>query len=311
METTEPMVLVLGGKRGLLGQAVVKVLRECGYQVVAQGQEDMSPFSTKSLREGIDRFQPDWLINTVGYNHVAAAERNRDLAYALNVGLPGKLAQLCRYRGVNLVHYSSDLVFDGRKQAPYTPQDRTNPVCFFGWTKFQGERAIEESGLSAYLLLRTSWLFGPWKANFVRSVLERAGKDNILPLVHDQFGSPTYTLDLAYYTQSLLRCGETGVYHLCNRGRASWCELAAEALAATEYNSRVEPVSSEEAGGRQGDSGFFILDSSKFTQLTSIKPRSWLQALRDYMFRFQSELVCQEPCRRIVRNGNSRMSGRP
>jgi dTDP-4-dehydrorhamnose reductase len=290
MTTTgeSPLVLVLGGKHGLLGQAAAKVFGDCGCRVVVQGREDADPLSRESLRRMLQWWRPDWLVNAMASNDSLAAEGDPDTAYALNAGLPGYLADLARGTGAYLVHFSSALVFDGEKRAPYSSGDRAKPDCVLGASKLAGERAIMESAPEASLIIRTSWLFGPWGGNFVRTLLERARTERVLPVAHDAIGSPTYTLDLAYYAHQLMRQGATGIYHLSNSGRASWCELAAEALAATEYNVKVEPVSSDRALKRAMRPSHHVLDISHSTRMMGQKPRPWPQALRDYMFSYEA-----------------------
>ncbi len=283
-----PLVLVLGGRRGLLGQAAAKVFSDCGCRVAVQGREDVSPTGRDSLQAMVERLQPDWLVNAMGSNDSAAAARNPEEANALNAMLPGYLADIARRNGVSLVHYSSDHVFDGEKRAPYTPQDTPKPGCALGESKLAGERAVMEAAPEKALIIRTSWLFGPWKTNFILELLERAQTERVLPVAHDAIGSPTYTLDLAAYTYQLIRQGAGGIYHLSNCGRASWCELAAEVLAATEYNVKVEPITLDPSSQRTMRPRSFVLDTSDFARLAGQKPRPWPQALRDYMFSYES-----------------------
>lgn len=283
-----PLVLVLGARKGLLGQAAAKVFRDCGCRVAVQGREDTDPTSRESLQAMLQRWRPDWLVNAMACTDDLAAERDPDAAYALNAGLPRCLADMARVNGMYLVHFSSALVFDGEKRAPYSPGDRAKPDCVLGASKLAGERAIMESAPEASLIIRTSWLFGPWGGNFVRTLLERARTERVLSVAHDAIGSPTYTLDLAHHAHKLMGQGATGIYHLSNSGRASWCELAAEALAATEYNVKVEPVSSDRALKRAMRPSHHVLDISHSTRMMGQKPRPWPQALRDYMFSYEA-----------------------
>lgn len=284
-----PLVLVLGGRRGLLGQAAAKVFSDRGCRVAVQGREDVNPASRDSLQAMVERLQPDCLVNAMGSNDSAAAGRNPEEANALNARLPGYLADLARRNGVSLVHYSSDHVFDGEKRAPYTPKDCPKPGCVLGKSKLAGERAVTEAAPETALIIRTSWLFGPWKTNFIHELLERARTERILPVAHDAIGSPTYTLDLAAYTYQLISQGAAGIYHLSNSGRASWCEFAAEVLAATEYNGKVEPITLDPSSQRTMRPRSFVLDTSDYTCLVGQKPRPWPQALRDYLFSYESQ----------------------
>jgi dTDP-4-dehydrorhamnose reductase len=284
---TSPLVLVLGGRRGLLGQAAVRVFTDCGCRVAVHGREDADPGSRESLRALVDRLQPDWLVNAIGTSEASRAELDKEAAYALNAHLPGYLAEIAGRSGAYLAHFSSVRVFDGQKRTPYSPWDKPRPTSVPGKSKLAGEQAIAETAPDNALIIRTSWLFGPWKTNFIHTLLERARTERILPVAHDAIGSPTYTLDLAYHTYQLMRQGAAGIYHLSNSGRASWCELAAEALSTTEYNAKVEPISSDQALKRAMRPRYHVLDISDFTRMTGQKPRPWPQALRDYMFSYE------------------------
>ncbi len=290
-----PFLLVLGGGNGLLGQAAAKVLADEGFRVAVEGLESVDSASRDSLRALLERWQPECVVNAVACNSAETAERSPEAAYALNARLPENLAEAVRRSGTYLVHFSSDLVFDGEKRAPYIPGDRTNPACVLGASKLAGERSIAETAPESALIIRTSWLFGPWKTNFVQQLLDRARTERIIPVAHDAIGSPTYTLDLAYYASLLIRHRAVGTYHLTNSGRASWCELAAEALAATEYAAKVEPITSEPEPQRAMRPRYHVLDTSDFTRMVRLKPRPWLQALREYMFRFEAERLWGDP----------------
>ncbi len=280
--------LVLGGKRGLLGQALVYVLRKKGYAVLEHGVREVNIFDTQALCTYLDQIQPDCVLNTIAYTHVDLAEQEPEMAFRLNKVFPHILANITGSRGIYLVSYSTDFVFDGLKQAPYNPEDEPHPICVYGSSKLAGERELLALAQPNLLIIRTSWLFGPWKMNFVRHVLELAEQDRVLPAVHDQVGSPTYTLDLAYYTAELIQQNATGIFHVCNSGLASWCELAAEALNAAGRNCQVQALTSDRLPQTAKRPAYSVLDNTKYSKLSGKKPRPWPQALRDYLFCFES-----------------------
>lgn len=282
-------VLILGGKRGLLGQALVYVLRRKGYTVLEHGVEDVDIFDTQALCTFLDQVQPDCVLNSIAYTQVDAAEKEPEMAFRLNKTFPHILANITRNRDIYLVSYSTDFVFDGNKQAPYSPEDEPHPISIYGKSKLEGERELCRLGPSKLLIIRTSWLFGPWKLNFVHRVLELAEQKKLLPVVHDQVGSPTFTLDLGHYTENLIRQQATGIFHVCNSGQASWCELAAEALGTVGRNCQVQAVTSDYFPQSAPRPFYSVLDNSKYSMLSGKKPRAWPLALRDYLFCFESE----------------------
>ncbi|MFW5932386.1 MAG: dTDP-4-dehydrorhamnose reductase [Desulfohalobiaceae bacterium] len=293
-QSSPEKILVLGGKRGLLGQALVYLLRRKGYTVLEHGVEDVDIFDTQALCTFLDQIQPDCVLNTIAYTQVDQAEQEPEMAFRLNKTFPHILANIVHGRGLYLVSYSTDFVFDGKKQSPYSPEDEPCPLCVYGKSKLEGERELYKLAPSRLLIIRTSWLFGPWKQNFVHRILELAEQNRLLPVVHDQIGSPTFTLDLAYYTEQLIRQHATGIFHVCNSGQASWCELAAEALGTAGRSCQVQAVTSDRFPQTATRPSYSVLDHSKYSLLSGKKPRPWPQALRDYLFCYESEHMALE-----------------
>jgi len=289
-----PKALVFGGKRGLLGQALAQCLEQQGWETIRQGCEDVDIFDRSDLKRYIEGIEPDCVFNALGYTQVDRAEDEADKAYLLNSTFPKLLVEILEAHGVYLISYSTDYVFDGHSSEPYACEDPPNPASIYGKSKLAGERALLDAGLEQVLIIRTSWLFGPWKTNFIQKIMEQAKKSSNLKVVHDQVGSPTYTLDLACYTCKLFQHDASGIYHICNSGQASWCELAAEALGISGKSCSVQPLTAQEYRQQAARPAYSVLDTSKFAQLTGEKPRSWLQALRDYMYFFETDEMEEE-----------------
>jgi dTDP-4-dehydrorhamnose reductase len=268
--------------------------RARGFEAIALGREDVDVFDSRDLGRCIDRHAPDCVCNAVGFTAVDLAEDEPEKAYALNRGLPQALAEILKGSMAWLITFSTDYVFDGRKQAPYLPDDPPNPLSVYGASKLAGERSVLESGPSSVMVIRTSWLFGPWKTNFVQKMVDFSKDRSELAVVHDQVGSPTYTCDLAEYAYELLRRRASGMHHLSNSGQASWCELAAEAVGIAGTTCQVAPITSEQYPQKAKRPNYSVLDCSEFTRLSGYKPRPWLQALREYMFSYQSDRIACE-----------------
>ena len=276
--------VVLGGKTGLLGQALCMAMTRRGWTVHAPGRADLDLFDRPAVEDYLTRTGADILFNTVAYTKVDQAEDEPSEAARLNRQLPLVLGQAVRNAGVRLVHYSTDFVFNGRKTTPYTTEDQPDPRSVYGSTKLQGERELLALGLPGLLIIRTSWLFGPCKINFVTRILELAAARPELSVVHDQVGSPSYTPDLAANSLALVEAGAAGLFHLANAGQASWCELAAEAVRGADLPCRVKPITSDQYPQKAVRPAYSVLDLSKFTAATGITPRPWLQALREFLF---------------------------
>jgi dTDP-4-dehydrorhamnose reductase len=276
--------VVLGGKTGLLGQALSLALTRQGWAVHAPGRDELNLFERPAVEDYLARTKAEVLFNTVAYTKVDQAEDEPAEASRLNRQLPLVLGKAVQAAGVPMVHYSTDFVFSGRKTSPYGPADQTAPCSVYGQTKLQGERELMSLGLPNLLIIRTSWLFGPCKTNFVTRILELAASRPELSVVHDQIGSPSYTPDLAAGSLALLAAGATGIFHLANAGQASWCELATEAVRGADLACRIKPIPSSEYPQKACRPAYSVLDLGAFTAATGIAPRPWLQALREFLF---------------------------
>lgn len=276
--------VVLGGKTGLLGQALSMALTRRGWTVHALGREDLDIFDRPAVENFLARTGAGLLFNTVAYTKVDQAEDEPAEASRLNRQLPLILGQAARSTGVRLIHYSTDFVFNGKKSTPYTVTDPPDPRSVYGQTKLQGERELLALNLPGLLIIRTSWLFGPCKMNFVTRILELAAQRPELSVVHDQVGSPSYTPDLAANSLALVEKEAEGIFHLANSGQASWCELADEAVRGADLPCRIKPIPSSEYPQKADRPAYSVLDLSAFTAATGITPRPWLQALREFLF---------------------------
>ncbi|NDV27342.1 dTDP-4-dehydrorhamnose reductase [Desulfovibrio sp. JC010] len=281
--------IILGGRNGLLGQALAQKLEQQEIVTIPLSRSDFDPLDEDSLSAFMEREEPDFVFNTVAYTMVDQAEDEENKAHLLNTTLPATLGRLCKQSGAKLIHYSTDFVFDGKKDSPYTEEDRTNPKSVYGETKLAGEERIIELNYDDFLIIRTAWLFGPHRTNFVHKIVNFAKERENLTVVHDQNGSPTYTPDLAEYSIELLKHEAKGIFNLVNSGKASWCELATEAVDSCAINCRVDPVPTSAYPTKAKRPPYSVLDTSKFTEVTGITPRPWVQALRDYVYNDQKD----------------------
>ncbi|MGE4293362.1 MAG: dTDP-4-dehydrorhamnose reductase [Desulfovibrio sp.] len=276
--------VVLGGGTGLLGQALVRALADAEAKVTATSRSELDPLDKDALTAFLQREDPAMVFNAVAHTQVDMAEEETAQAEQLNAALPEHLGRLSAELGFQLIHFSTDFVFDGRKDAAYTEEDETAPLSVYGKTKLRGEQKLLGLGLKNTLIIRSAWLFGPGRENFVSKILRLAREREILSVVHDQVGSPTYTPDLAAHTLALAEVGATGIFHVVNGGRASWCELAAEAIRIAGLNCRIEAIPSSAYPARAVRPASSQLDTSKLARTTGKTPRPWVQALRDYIY---------------------------
>jgi dTDP-4-dehydrorhamnose reductase len=233
-----------------------------------------------------------WIINTAAYTGVDKAELEPAAADLVNGDGPGLLAGAARDAGAGIVHFSTDYIFDGAATVPYAEDAPPKPLGAYGRSKLRGEEAVRASG-ARHLIVRTQWLFGPGGNCFPRSMLARATARERTRVVSDQFGSPTYAVDVAEMLWRIL--GTEGVLHVVNAGVCSWFDVAAVVFDFAGAAELLAPCSSEEFPTRATRPRFSALDSRKLVESAGPLPY-W----KDSLLRFLSELsgnsaVTQDP----------------
>jgi dTDP-4-dehydrorhamnose reductase len=233
------MDILVFGKDGQLGKAFQEQLQHSSFQIgntirfVGRNECDLKDAS--QITNLLNTFKPQLLINTAAYTAVDKAETESDLAFAINAIAPEVMAKYAASHGATLLHFSTDYVFDGSKQGPYTEIDSVNPLSFYGKSKEAGEHEIQKafsSGSSGqYAILRSSWVYGDG-SNFIRTVLRLAEEQSVLRAIKDQHGVPTSAAWLAEVGCYLTIDGEkprqfnSGIYHAVPRGETNWYGLA-------------------------------------------------------------------------------------
>ncbi|HQO79662.1 MAG TPA: dTDP-4-dehydrorhamnose reductase [Deltaproteobacteria bacterium] len=286
------MKILVTGAMGLLGKEVAQLCKSQGDLVVATdiASEDnpLDITSLPAIRGFLASCGPDWLINCAAYTDVDGCEKNRDIAYELNARGPGNLARACEEYGSKLLHISTDYVFDGENPKPYEEDDAPNPVNVYGKSKRAGEISVQE-GVENYIIVRTQWLFGPYGKNFVSTILGIAQQQDAISVVNDQWGSPTYARDLARAIRALLECDARGIFHVRNRGKATWFDLAKRAIELVGLSTHVIPVGTKDfpRPARRPANG--ILSTRRFARETGRLMPAWQISLKSYIKEYLQE----------------------
>jgi dTDP-4-dehydrorhamnose reductase len=276
-------VAILGGRTGLLGQALTKAFGRAGAMAFPLSRKDCDVLDPLCVEKWLDRNDPDLLINATGYTQVDLAEDEPEKAFALNATAPPLLATLAARRAIPFIHYSTDFVFNGSKHSPYTEYDEANSTSVYGISKADGERGLLKLGYDRTLIIRISWLFGPGRTNFVKKILGLAATRRNLSVVNDQIGSPSYTPDIAENTIRLVERDASGIFHLANSGETSWHGLANTAVNLANTDCTVSPVPTSAYPTKAVRPSYSVLDLAKFTRTTGATPRRWEDALRQYV----------------------------
>ncbi len=209
------------GSDGMLGRDLVAYLSGKGYEVTGLGHQALDLLKPiDELKRTIALCEPEIIIHLAAYTDVDGAERDPELAMAINKDGSRKIAVIARDLGCILGYVSTDFVFDGTQNTPYTPDHRPNPVNAYGLSKYYGELMIKEL-LDSYYIMRTSWLYGIHRKNFVQYILDGARQGTPLTIVDDWKGSPTWTGSLSHLIEQLVTSGAFGTYHTVDEGAVS------------------------------------------------------------------------------------------
>ncbi|KQX49179.1 MULTISPECIES: dTDP-4-dehydrorhamnose reductase [unclassified Paenibacillus] len=222
------MKILITGAGGQLGYDLNRVFRPV-HDITAWRRDQLDVSDEKRVMDILLQEHPDVVIHAAAYTNVDKAEVETELAYQVNALGPLHIAKACEQIGAKLVYVSTDYVFDGTKGTPYDERDITNPNNVYGHSKLLGEKFVRMT-CSKHFVVRTSWLYGTKGANFVTKVLEKARSGEPLSIVDDQFGSPTYCLDLAIFLRELIETDRYGIYHASNQGVCSRYEFATHIL---------------------------------------------------------------------------------
>ncbi|WP_262264744.1 dTDP-4-dehydrorhamnose reductase [Pantoea dispersa] len=237
------MRVLLTGAYGQLGRCLLdRVPAE--WILLACGSAELDITDRPAVERVVKKFRPDVIINAAAYTAVDKAETDRIRAMKVNAIGPENLAIAAHQHGARLIHLSTDYVFDGSKKTPYTESDLPCPINFYGLSKWEGEKRVF-SVLPDAVVIRTSWVFSEYGANFVKTMLRLAETRSEISVVNDQFGCPTYAGDLAQAIITLAsRAEAAGVYHYCGDVAVSWCEFAQAIFVAAQRDVLVKGIGS-------------------------------------------------------------------
>lgn len=283
------MRFLITGANGQLGKCIRDAVSGGCYEkrFIFAGHDDLDIADEAAVTEFMDRNDVEAVVNCAAYTNVTAAETengSRD-AYRCNCEGVRVLSEVCRNKGIYLIHISTDYVFDGTKNTPYIPSDNRNPLTEYGRTKMYGEDYV--LGYEKGIVLRTSWLFSEHGRNFFTAIQDKLKGGEDFSVVYDQVGSPTYAGDLAKFIVRLLLSGryegKSGAYHYSNSGTCSWYDFACfieylnKSMGIGKSTFRIRPVTSVEyPSGAVDRPAYSALNTDKLREFTDEAPRSWI-----------------------------------
>ncbi len=276
------MKVLVTGVKGQLGHDVVNELTGRGIEAVGVDIDEMDITDEESVNRVVRKEEPDAVIHCAAYTAVDAAEENEAVCRRVNAEGPRNIAKVCKELDIKMLQVSTDYVFSGEGEHFWKPEDVCEPQSVYGRTKYEGELAVREI-LDKYFIVRIAWVFGINGKNFVKTMLNLSQKNQTIRVVNDQFGSPTYTYDLAKLLADMVETEKYGIYHATNEGTCSWYEFACAIFKEAGIDVEVVPVSSEEYAAKAKRPANSRMENDKLTENGFALLPPWQDALHRYV----------------------------
>lgn len=277
------MKVLVTGVKGQLGYDVMGELKKRGIEGIGVDIDEMDITDFDSVDRVITEANPDAVIHCAAYTAVDNAEDNEEICRRVNVNGPENIAKVCKKLDCKMVQISTDYVFNGLGERPWEPSDETGPVSVYGSTKRDGELKVMEN-LSKFFIVRIAWAFGINGKNFVKTMINLSKNHDSLNVVCDQFGSPTYTYDLARLLVDMIQTEKYGIYHATNEGFISWYDFACAIFKEAGIEMKVNPVTTAEYPASKANRPLNSrLSKEKLTENGFERLPSWEDALSRYV----------------------------
>ncbi|MBC8883665.1 dTDP-4-dehydrorhamnose reductase [Flavobacterium piscinae] len=282
------MVVLVTGAGGQLGQSLQFIAPN--YPAIQFAFCDSSTLDITNLnnvKQLFKQFKPTFCINAFAYTAVDKAESEPEKAHLINVVGAKNLAVVCKECDTILLHISTDFVFDGTKNSPYTEEDIPNPTGVYGQTKLDGEKAIQETW-EKHFIIRTSWVYSQFGNNFMKTMLRLASERDKLTVVNDQIGTPTNAVDLAEVLVNIIQSPITnnpspnlfGIYNFSNEGQCSWYDFAKKIFEVNQISINLIPIPTSGFPTPAKRPAYSVLDKSKIKKGFGVEIKDWEESLR-------------------------------
>ena len=278
-------ILIIGGK-GQLGNCLNKLISEYAldYEFHFTDYDTLDITNQKQINEYFSEYEPHYCINVSAYTAVDLAEQEKEKAFAINAEGVKYLAEACAEKGIDLIHISTDYVFSGDTNIPYSEGDFTNPLSVYGASKLEGENLALENNPKT-IIIRTSWLYSEFGKNFVKTMLNLFSTKDELNVVADQFGQPTNANDLAEVIMKIISTEEKeyGIFHFSNYSETTWFDFAKKIAELSKSKIKINPISTEQypTPAKRPMRSTMCLD--KIENSYNIEPKYWENSLEECM----------------------------
>lgn len=280
--------ILVTGANGQLGNELRRICKNFpGLQFIYTDVDMLDITNPDAVSVFMEASRPAIVVNCAAFTDVEGAEDNYKTARKVNSLAPQVLAAACAMQDAFLIHISTDYVFDGETNIPYTEDNETNPMSIYGQTKLEGEEKIK-TVFDNYIIIRTSWLYSEYGHNFIRTILSKSKENATIEVVDDQIGSPTYARDLAntivdIIIKSILNPTAylPGIYNYTNQGSCSWYEFAQEIVNIAGTNCEVKPIKSDKFPTKAKRPKYSVLDTTKIRSSFGIGIPNWKDSLKE------------------------------
>lgn len=292
------MKIMITGAKGQLGTQLTEILKAgttelgdipesfIGADVFGYSSKDLDVSDLSAVRAAVAGIRPDLIINSAAYTNVDGCETDRDRAFSVNALGPRNLAMVAEEAGARLVHISTDYVFSGTGSEPFAEYDLTDPQSIYGKSKLAGEENVK-TFCSRHFIVRTSWLYGIYGGNFVKTIMKAGKERGALQVVDDQKGNPTNVEDLCYHILKLADTEEYGVYHCTGAGECSWYDFARLIIEYAGIEATVAPVTTDQFPRPARRPAYSSLDNMMLRVTVGDNMRPWQDALKSFMTAFE------------------------
>ena len=276
------MVVLVTGASGQLGQAIQFLsdkYADIDFKFCSSSDLDIT--SLENCQLVFTKYKPDFCINAAAYTAVDKAESEPEKAHLINVVGAKNLAAVCKEFSTVLLHVSTDFIFDGTKKTPYLETDLPNPTGVYGQTKLDGEKAIQQT-FDNYFIIRTSWVYSQFGANFMKTMLRLASERDSLSVVNDQIGTPTNAVDLAKALLEIIKSNNNsfGIYNFSNEGQCSWYDFAKKIFEINNISINLQAIPSTSFPTPAKRPAYSVLDKTKVKTTFDFEVMGWEESLK-------------------------------
>ena len=273
--------ILVTGANGQLGMEIQQLAKTYPlFEFIFTTREEMPLDNPEAISNFIAKHQPQYFINCAAHTAVDKAESEKELAYQINAEAPGIIAKACKENNVQLIHISTDYVFNGTGNVPYKEDDATDPVNLYGDSKLQGEKKVMQFNPGS-IIIRTAWVYSEFGKNFVKTMLRLMADKEQISVVSDQSGTPTYAADLAQAILQIISSQQwtPGIYHFSNEGNITWYDFAVAIKELSGSNCKVNPIPTSQYPTPAKRPFYSVLDKTKIRQTFNIPPKDWKASL--------------------------------